>query len=236
MGVKNETSLPRHVVIIPDGNRRWAKEHGKSTIDGHKAGVQIFEDITMHAADCGIEHLSAWGMSLDNFVKRSPQEVAGLLKIFYTEFKNLATSDKIHDRQVKINVIGRWRKKFPLPVKRAVDEAIGATEHYSRHFLNFFLAYGGTDEMLQAVKSMVKSGVKKVTPETLKEHLLTRDLPPVDLLIRTGGEPHNSDGFMMWDMADAQYYFTETCWPDFTTKDFDAALEDYAARQRRFGK
>ena len=230
------SDLPRHVVIIPDGNRRWAKEHGKSVIEGHEAGVEIFEEITMHAADRGVEYLSAWGMSLDNFTKRPAREVVGLLNIFRKEFKKLATSDKIHDRQVKINVIGRWRKKFPAPVKKAIDEALSATEDYSQHFLNFFLAYGGTDEMLQAVKSMVKQGVKKVTPESLKRHLLTKDLPPVDLLIRTGGDPHNSDGFMMWDMTDVQYYFVDKCWPAFTTKDFDNALEEYAARQRRFGK
>lgn len=228
--------IPQHVAIIPDGNRRWASDQGKAPLEGHKAGVKVFRDISLHAADRGVTYFSAWGMSLDNFTKRSAQEVVGLLNIFRQEFKNLATSDDIHSRQVRINVIGRWREKFPLPVRKAVEGALSATEGYSKHFLNFFLAYNGNDEMLQAIEDIIASGEKNVTPELLKQHLFTKNLPPVDLLIRTAGEPHNSAGFMMWDVSESQLHFTETLWPEFVTADFDKALEDYATRHRRFGK
>jgi undecaprenyl diphosphate synthase len=232
-------SIPRHVALIPDGNRRWAKSKGLTTFAGHQKGIQAFEEIAQHAAERGIEHVSLWGLSVDNLTKRSPAEVAGLLKIFREEFAKLTESESIHQQETKIRVLGQWQKKFPLPVKRAIEAAIAATSGYRQHNLNFFLAYNGTDEMLQAVKTLVNEARRvpkvQVTARLLKQHLLTRDLPPVDLLIRTGGEPHLSAGFMMWDIADAQLYFTKALWPEFTTQLFDEALAEYAVRERRFG-
>ncbi len=236
---QQEIIIPRHVAITPDGNRRWAKLHGKNPIEGHEEGTRVFRQILKHASDRKVEHVSMWGMSLDNFVKRSPTEVAGLLNLFRKEFKDLANDTDIHRNKVHVNVLGRWREKFPFPVRGAVQEAIDATKDYSNLFLNIFLAYSGTDEMLEAIRGIAtkaRDSKLNVTPQLLKEHLFTKDLPPVDLLIRTGGEPHLSAGFMMWDMADAQLYFTEKYWPDFTTTDFDAALSEYSNRGRRFGK
>ena len=231
--------IPRHVAIIPDGNRRWARAQGLTAFDGHQEGVRAFEKVAAHAADRGVEHLSLWGLSVDNLTKRSPREVAGLLRIFREEFAQLAQSKSIHEQQTKINVLGLWEEKFPLPVKRAIESAIEATRGYDKHYLNFFLAYNGTDDMLRAVRSVMKAARQapdlKVTARLLKQHLLTRDQPAVDLLIRTGGEPHLSAGFMMWDVADAQLYFTKALWPDFSEQLFDEALAEYAARERRFG-
>jgi len=232
--------LPRHVAITPDGNRRWAKNHGKKAIEGHEEGTKVFKKILKHASARNVEYVSMWGMSLDNFVKRNPAEVAGLLNLFRKEFKELAQDEDIHRNKVHVNVLGRWQEKFPFPVRGAVQEAIDATKDYSKLFLNIFLAYSGTDEMLEAVKTIAekaKDAKSKllVTPELLKQHLYTKDMPPVDLLIRTGGEPHLSAGFMMWDCADSQLFFTEKYWPDFREADFDAALLDFQNRKRRFG-
>jgi len=233
-----ELLLPTHVAIIPDGNRRWAKAHNQSSVFGHKAGAKTFENITRQAGERGIKHLSFWGMSLDNFTKRDPIEVAGLLKIFYDEFTRLAQDPEVHDRQMRVNAIGKWQEKFPLPVRRAIKKALTATAHYTNHYLNFFLAYNGLEEMAQAIKKIIKDDIDptQITPELIKQNLYTKDLPPVDLAIRSGGEPHNSNGFMMWDTADAQLFFTEKLWPDFSTQDFDQALNDYTRRQRRFGQ
>ena len=228
-------SIPRHVAIIPDGNRRWAKAHDKNAIDGHTAGSEVLKKIMPHAADRGVEHISIWGMSLDNFTKRDISEVTGLLNLFRNEFKDLITSDDIHSRNVKISVLGRWREKFPFPVKANIDKAIEASKGYSKHFLNFFLAYNGVDEMIQAIKDIVKNGDRDITEETVKQYLFTKDMPPVDLIIRTGGEPHLSAGFMMWDVTDSQLWFTQKLWPEFSTADFDEALEEFAQRQRRKG-
>lgn len=227
--------IPIHIAIIPDGNRRWAKVAGKSAIDGHRQGAEIMRTLMPHAADRGVQYVSIWGMSLDNFKKRDITEVTGLLALFRSEFLNLAESEDIHTRNVRITVIGRWREKFPLPVRNAVQKAIDATAHYSRHHLTFFLAYDGIDEMTQAVSDIAKEGITNVTPEVIKQHLFTKDLPSVDLIIRTGGEPHLSAGFMMWDVTDSQLWFTEKFWPDFTNNDFDEALEEYSNRQRRKG-
>lgn len=231
----NNASVPRHVAIIPDGNRRWASEKGVSAIDGHTQGAEVIRTVMPHAADAGVEHVSIWGMSLDNFTKRSIPEVTGLLSLFRKEFKDLAVSDDVHSRQARVNVFGRWREKFPLPVRSSVERAIEATASYSKHYLNFFLAYDGVDEMMEAMKRMIAEGVQEITPSVVKQHLFTKDLPPVDLIIRTGGEPHLSAGFMMWDVTDSQLWFTEKLWPEFTTTDFDEALAEYATRHRRKG-
>lgn len=235
-------SVPRHVAIIPDGNRRWAREQGLTVYAGHQRGVRAFEEVAAHAADRGVQYLSLWGLSLDNLAKRSPREVAGLLRIFHREFQRLAQSAAIHERQTRISVLGRWREHFPAAVRRAIEAAQAATQAYRRHYLTFLLAYNGTDEMLQAIRGVVAAARALpagrrvvVTPALLKQHLFTRDLPPVDLLVRTAGEPHLSAGFMMWDVADAQLYFTRRRWPEFTPAEFDAALSVYEQRERRLG-
>lgn len=233
------THTPRHVALIPDGNRRWARAREKSAVEGHREGARVFRQVALYAAERGVEYLSMWGMSLSNLTSRSPLEVAGLLKIFYEEFTALKSDQDVHRLEINIQAFGRWQEKFPAPVRRAITEAQEATAHYTKHHLNFFLAYSGTDEMVTAVQGIMDSAEGKkiiVTPELLKRHLFTKDLPPVDLVVRTGGEPHLSQGFMMWDMAEAQLYFTEKLWPDFTTGDFEAALAEYALRERRLGK
>lgn len=228
-------AVPRHVAIIPDGNRRWAIEHRVSAVDGHAQGAQVMRIVMPYAADQGVEHISLWGMSLDNFTKRSISEVTGLLALFRKEFQDLAINQDIHSRHTRVNVFGRWQEKFPFPVRISVEKAIAATSCYSQHYLNFFLAYDGVDEMTAAVQNIITEGITSVTPDIIKQHLFTKDLPPVDFIIRTGGEPHLSAGFMMWDVTDSQLWFTEKLWPDFTTADFDAALAAYATRHRRKG-
>lgn len=235
-------AVPRHVAIIPDGNRRWARERGLTVFEGHERGVGIFEEVAAHAADRGVQHLSLWGLSFDNLTKRRPREVAGLMRIFRSAFRRLVKSPAIHERQTRVAAFGRWRERFPWPVRQAIEAAQAATAHYRRHFLNLFLVYNGTDEMLRAVRSLVAAARRvpmrqrfAVTARELKQHLLTRDLPPVDLLIRTAGEPHLSAGFMMWDVADAQLYFTDARWPEFTPAEFDAALAAFQQRERRRG-
>jgi undecaprenyl diphosphate synthase len=233
--MKKDTKVPRHVVIIPDGNRRWAKEHLLTAFKGHEKGLGAFEKVARHAAKRNIEHLSLWGMSIDNFTKRSKEEVVWLQKIFQTEFNKLKKSEEIHERQTRIRVFGRWQELFSLSARKAIEGAVLATKDYDKNYLNFFLAYNGTDEMLQAVQAIVDGGSKKITGDVIKKHLYTRDLPSVDLVIRTAGEPHLSAGFMMWDVADAQLYFTDKYWPDFDEKEFDLALGEYEKRERRKG-
>lgn len=228
--------LPRHIAIIPDGNRRWATERNLEPWEGHEAGAKNTEKLIHEAKRLGIREITFWGSSLENLIKRPVLESKALLRIYETYFKELLESDAIHKDEVKIRFIGRWEEQFPASLKKIMYECIEATKDYNKHFLNFLLAYSGDDEMLNAVKTLSQSQGIEITRESLKNALLTRDLPPVDLLIRTGGEPHLSAGFMMWDIANTQFFFSEKYYPDFDESSLGEALVDYASRGRRFGR
>ena len=230
--------IPNHVAIIPDGNRRWAKSHGLKPWEGHEAGAKNLEQLVRYALKRGINSISFWGSSLDNLKKRPFQEKRALLDIYSRYFKKLINSSDIYDNQVQINVIGRWEKQFPNSLKKIIRDGIEKTKHFKKKMLNFMLAYSGNDEMLEAVKNITEHYKKgtKITESLIKDNLMTRNIPAVDYVIRTGGEPHLSAGFMMWDIADAQLYFSQKSFPDFGEKEFAEALDEYASRQRRFGQ
>lgn len=237
--MKENKNLLTHIAIIPDGNRRWAKKHKLKAWLGHKKGTDGLEKILIVIIEKGIKHISFWGSSKDNLKKRSKYEVKFLLNLFKDKFSELSTKEIIHKNKIKINIFGDWRKQFPESIKKSMEKAIEATKNYNNHFLNFFIAYSGTEEMMDAIKCVVKKSKENVSLEInealLKKCLLTRDLPKVDLMIRSGGEPHLSDGFMMWDVANAQLYFSDKLWPDFTEKDFKLAIEEFGSRKRKFG-
>lgn len=233
-----QDNLPKHIVIIPDGNRRWAKGKGLEAWDGHEAGALNTEKLIRKAFDAGVKCLSFWGSSMDNIKKRPFRETRALMKIYERYFSKLLQSDDIHKNETRINVVGKWREQFPSKLKKILEKAIADTKDYKNYALNFFLAYNGDDEMIEAVKkiSQKAGGIGKITAETIKQNLMTKDLPAVDFLIRTGGEPHLSAGFMMWDIANAQLYFSEKNFPDFGAKELGEAIEDYQGRGRRLGK
>ena len=234
----NENNLPIHVAIVPDGNRRWAKERGLNPWQGHEVGAQNTEKLLRKALALGIKCVSLWGSSVENLTKRPLLEKKELLRIYEEYFLKLINSADIHDNEVKINFIGKWEEQFPESLKKIMRNGLETTKHYSKHVLNFFLAYSGDDEMLEAIKAMVQDGIsaEAINKETLKKYLMTKDLPTVDYLIRTGGEPHLSAGFMMWDIANAQLFFSEKYYPDFDENEFELAIEDYKQRGRRHGK
>ena len=230
--------LPRHIVIIPDGNRRWAKNNGKPSFFGHKEGAKTAQKILEKALKLNIPYLTFWGCSINNVTKRPIPEISFLFKVLEQYFKKAATDKTIYQNQVKINVLGRWEELFPEKTKNQIRKAIKATEKYDRFVLTFLLAYSGIDEMTEAVRKIANAKNKPplIDEELIKNNLWTHNLPPVDLVIRTGGEPHWSSGLMMWDVAEAELYFTKTLWPDFSTEDVDKALADFASRQRRYGQ
>jgi len=235
----DKINLPKHVVIIPDGNRRWAKERGLKAWEGHMAGADRIEEIVRKALEMKIGNISFWGSSMDNLKKRPLMEKKALLDIYEKYFKKLIDSDEVHQNEAKINIIGRWREQFPESLKKILESGIERTKNYKNYNLNFFLAYNGDDEMIEAIRKIVKKvggDDARVTHELIKENLMTRDLPAVDLLIRTGGEPHLSTGFMMWDLANAQLYFSKKLFPNFFKKDFEIAIGDFSQRGRRMGK
>ncbi|MFZ2193202.1 MAG: polyprenyl diphosphate synthase [Candidatus Moraniibacteriota bacterium] len=229
--------LPNHVAIIPDANRRWARERGLAPWKGHEVGAENFEKLISYSLKKGIKCLSIWGSSIDNLTKRPLEEKKALLDIYKRYFTKLLNSKEIHENEVQVNFIGRWEAQFPESLKKLIYEVIEKTKNYKKRILNFMLAYSGTDDMLRAVEKINAkySQDAKITAEIVKENLMTANLPVVDYMIRTGGEPHNSAGFMMWDVANAQLYFSSDKFPDFTPEKFEEALREYAMRQRRFG-
>lgn len=230
--------LPRHLVIIPDGNRRWATLRGLAPWEGHEAGAKNTEKLIREARRLGVKEISFWGSSLENLAKRPLPESRALLRIYETYFKKLLTSEDIHKDEARIRFIGHWEEQFPESLKSVLRECLAATKQYSRHFLNFFLAYSGDDEMRLAFERVAQSlrPGETVTDQMIKDNLMTKEMPPVDLLIRTGGEPHLSAGFMMWDMANTQLHFSDKLYPDFDETALQEALVDYNERERRYGK
>lgn len=229
--------MPRHVAIIPDGNRRWAREHGKNPWEGHEEGAKRIEDIVREARRLFVREVSFWGSSLENLAKRSLQERKELLRIYEKYFEKLMSEKQIYEDEVRIRCIGRWQEQFPDRLKKILEHGIEATKQYSKYFLNFFLAYSGDDDMLQAVRHISGEGLAPgmVTETELKKHLMTAEVPPVDLLVRTGRDPHLSAGFMMWETKDAQLAFPDCYFPDFGKEAFQQVLREYVIRERRFG-
>jgi len=242
MKIKTLTNNLKHVAIIPDGNRRWARAQGfKQVWKGHEKGAKRLEEILKAAYDLKLACLTLWVGSFDNLTKRSPSEVKVLFKIYKEGFEKLLKEPKIHEEKVRVNILGRWQEILSSEVKEVAQKLIESTKNYSRFFLTFLLAYNGTDEMQECIRKIATLSRKqknlKITPELIKENLWTKDLPPVDLIIRTGCEndPHLSAGFMMWDSAYSQLHFTKTLFPDFGAQEFKKIIESYFRRERRFG-
>ncbi len=233
--MKENPNIPKHIAIIPDGNRRWAKNKGLKPWMGHWHGLRALQRIMEWAVGNNIKCASFWGASIDNVLKRDKKEVDFLMKIFKNEFKKLSKSKFVRENKIKINAIGEWQTYFPKETADSIKECIESTKNNDGIIINFFLAYSGTKEIIDCAQRISDKNIKKITEETIKQNLLSKDLPPVDLLIRTGGEPHNSDGFMMWDTANAQYVFLKKFWPDFTCNDFQKAIKEYYRRERRLG-
>jgi len=232
-----ENLLPHHIAIIPDGNRRWARNKGVEAWDGHEEGAKNIENLVRKAFELKIKNVSFWGSSLENLQKRPLREKQELLRIYEKYFEKLMSSEDIFKNQARINVIGKWESQFPQSLIKIIKAGIEKTKNHSNYNLNFFLAYSGDDEMIEAIKSIAKEKIDadEISKDVIKAHLMTRDLPEVDYLIRTGGEPHLSAGFMMWDLANVQLYFSEKYFPDFGPEELREAIEEYQRRGRRVG-
>lgn len=237
MGRVDSSNIPKHVAIIMDGNRRWARQRGLSELQGHLEGEKRIEPIVDRAIALGIPYLTFWAFSTENW-NRTKREVEFLLNLYR---RNLAkTVDRFHRKQVRIRVIGNL-SMFPKDIQKQTREWIEKTKDNSKMTVNIALSYGGRDELLRAIRrlstevSNLKSQISNLNEERFSTFLDTAGQPDPDLLIRTGGELRLS-GFMSWQIAYSELYFTETFWPDFTVDRFDEAVREYQRRQRRFGR
>lgn len=218
----------RHVAIIMDGNGRWAKKRLLPRVAGHKAGVEAVRTIVRAAGDLGIEAMTLYAFSSENW-KRPEDEVSdlmGLMKRFI-----LSDLDEFAANDVRLKVIGNWRALAP-DVVALIDNALERTAGNKRTTLAVALNYGAQDELVRAATAAAAQGA--ITEEAIAAHLDTADMPPLDLLIRTSGEVRLSN-FLLWQSAYAELYFTDTLWPDFKPADLKAALDQFARRDRRYG-
>lgn len=232
-GVKTE--VPRHLGFILDGNRRWARAEGLPQLEGHRRGYENLRVIARAAAKRGVKYISAYAFSTENW-NRTQEEVDYLLELLVTVVLVPKEVQSYVQDDVRLVFLGS-RTRLSDKISRALDYAEAETADCSSAVVAICFNYGGQLEMAEAAARMVTEGVPaaEITPEKMAQYLYHPEVPPIDLVIRTSGEQRLS-GFMLWRAAYAELYFTEVHWPAFTTGDLDAALADYAGRQRRFGK
>ncbi len=224
--------VPRHVAIIMDGNGRWARARGLPRLAGHRAGTENLRPILEASAEFGIEILTIWAFSTENW-QRPESEVQGLLRILERMIKR--ELKELHKQGVQLRHIGRLNF-LPERLQKQVLDAIALTKDNKRIILNVAFDYGGRAEIVQAVQRIMRDGIpaNMVNEELLSRYMYTAGQPDPDLIIRTGGELRTS-GFMLWQSAYSEYYITPTFWPDFDREELYKALVAFCQRDRRFG-
>ena len=225
----------KHLAIIPDGNRRWAKAKGLAPWQGHIKASKNIPEIIKEAFTIGINSVTIWGGSYDNLTKRTPEEIGVLDRVYSLLTARFLKSKDVKDGKVRLKVLGEWKKLLRAKTKQDLIRAENTTKKNGPYNLTLLIGYNGDREMVEAINKLIKAG-SKVNEEDIKRALWTKDLPPVDLIIRTGCEPHLSAGFMMWDVRYSQLYFTEKFWPDFGAEDLKEAVNYYEGRERRLGR
>lgn len=227
-------TLPKHIAIIMDGNRRWAKKHGLSPSKGHEAGAKNLEAIVTYCRDIGIKHLTVYALSTENWRKRSIDEVKAIFGLFRQVY--LKWKDTYQKAGIKFFVLGNFNA-FPFRVRSLIKKMVDLVLDEERIKFNVALNYGGRDEIVTAIKDIIKDGVPagKINEELVSSYLYTKNQPDPDLIIRPGGELRLSN-FLIWQMSYAELYFTDILWPDFTPKELEKAIYKYQQRERRMGK
>jgi tritrans,polycis-undecaprenyl-diphosphate synthase [geranylgeranyl-diphosphate specific] len=231
--------VPNHLAIIMDGNRRFAAAHGLDVSKGHAKGRDTAELLLDWCLEVGINILTIYALSTENF-SRSPEELEALMDLYERALKDIAVDERVHKNQIRVRVIGN-RSLLPERVQKAIELAENATAQYSRYRFNVALAYGGRDEIVEAIRTLareVREG--RLTPEQIdidavSRHLYTADLPDPDLIFRTSGEERISN-FLLWQAAYSELYFSDVLWPGLTRLDFLRAIRSYQLRRRRFGE
>ncbi len=225
--------LPRHVAIIMDGNRRWARQRDLPELEGHSAGVEAIREVLRHAVRRGVRVLTLYAFSRENWA-RSDDEVAGLFSLLEAAVRS--ETDELRRQGVRVRLLGRL-DELPDATRRSIDEALDATSDGNQLTLNIAFNYAGRTELVDAVRRIIAAGTppEAIDEAAISAALYTAGLPDPDLVIRTGGEQRLSN-FLIWQSAYAEFFFCEALWPDFGPAEFDAALLEFARRQRRFGR
>ncbi len=234
-----DINLPRHVGVIMDGNGRWAKKRGVARWEGHREGARVFRRIGEYAADIGVKYLTFYAFSTENW-SRPPEEVAAIMQLFREYLiegdERLAENE---EKGMRLRFIGD-RHGLPEDIVNLIEKAERESADKSRVYVNIALNYGGRDEIVESVRSIaerVASGEMKpedITGDDIASGLYPAGQPDPDLIIRPSGE-YRLSNFLLWQSAYAEFWYSDVLWPDFTTDDFDRAVEAYSKRNRRFG-
>lgn len=235
--MREETEfVPQHLGLIPDGNRRWAKLHSFGIFAGYRKGVKNFVDFAKWSQDLGIKTLTVWALSTENLKNRSEQELSVLFKLYMTAATDKKLLEGLKKNKVHINVIGDLRS-LPKKLKDALEELEKQTRVYEAFTVNLLINYGGREDFIHSMKELQKDKLSgsQINEDTVQQHLRTASLPDLDLVVRTSGEMRLS-GFLPWQSAYSELYFTEKYWPDFNKKDFYKAVDTFSRRKRRFGR
>jgi len=229
-----KNKIPYHIVLFPDGNRRWARKRGLPEYEGHKKGEEKFKEFLFWCKKKGVKILTVFGFSTENW-KRSKREVKYLMKLFEEGLSDKKTLKRFQKEGVMVKIIGQ-KERLPKTLQKVIENLENLTKNNKKFRLNLAVSYGGRWDIVQAIKQIIKKKIpaEKITEKLVEKFLSTAGVPAPDLVIRAGGERRFSN-FLLWQAAYSELYFSKTLWPDFTEKDLDAALLDYAKRQRRFG-
>ncbi|MDH5533532.1 MAG: polyprenyl diphosphate synthase [Candidatus Pacebacteria bacterium] len=233
----SEQNIPKHVAIICDGNRRWARSQGLPVFEGHRRAVdKVFDELIDAAVGKGVKYLTFWIFSTENW-DRDKDEVAGLMKLFRWFFDKRINEFK--KKNVKFNMIGNL-DHFEDDIQKRIKDGMEKTKDCSKITVTLAMSYGGRDEITRAMQKIsdqiVSGDIKgKITPELITKNLDTADLPDPEFIIRTSGE-HRMSGFLMWQSEYSEFYFPEFSFPEFDKEKFNQAMEEFSSRKRRFGK
>ncbi len=231
--------MPKHIAIIMDGNRRFARQLGLDETEGHLKGKDKLEEILEWCVELNIEILTVYAFSTEN-VKRDSDQVGKLMELFQDNFRRAAEDPRVHENKIRIRAIGSV-EELPKSVLESIRYAEEKTKDYDRYHFNIAVAYGGREEILRAIQSVaqdVKDGklnVEDIDEKTVAERLYTSDFPDPDLILRTSGEERISN-FLIWQLAYSELYFTDVYWPGFRKVDFLRAIRSYQDRHRRMGE
>jgi undecaprenyl diphosphate synthase len=225
--------IPAHIAVVMDGNGRWAASRGLPRTEGHTKGEEALFDTVEGALELGIEWLTVYAFSTENW-RRPADEVRFLMG--FNETLLLRRRDELHAKNVRVRYIGRRDWRVPRRVQRNIDEAVEMTRKNRRMTLNLAFNYGGRAEIVDAVRSLVASGVPvdKVTEKRLRDHLYAPDMPDPEMMIRTSGE-YRISNFLLWELAYSELIFMDVLWPDFRREHLFDAVREFQGRSRRFG-
>lgn len=230
----NQRNIPQHIAIIMDGNRRWARGKGLADIKGHEAGAEALEKMVDEAEKLGVKVVTVYALSTENIKERAKREVFGLFNLFRKGYHTRLK--KMIQRGISVTILGEVHG-LPSTLKKVIDQIKKTYIKNESIKLNIALNYGGHQELIGAIKDIVKEGIdiKRINKQIIEKHLYTSGQPDPELVIRTGGRSRLSN-FLLWQTAYSEFYFTTILWPDFDAKEFKKAITWYQTQKRNFGK